>query len=132
MPYIRKGGQPLAAVLVVCLLPAVVSAQEPPSALRTPTIAASIASAADWATTYHALRNFQVRESNPLLRSLDSTPGRMITMGAAIDVATFSAWNLTMGKKHPRIAAAGLWGMAAFRTYLAVHNIRSSQRAQRR
>jgi hypothetical protein len=119
-------------LLVVCLLPAVVSAQERSRPLHAPTIAASIASAADWATTYHALTNFQVRESNPLLRPLDRTPGRMVTMGAAIDVATFSAWNLTMGKRHPKIAAAGLWGMAAFRTYLAVHNLRSSNKAERR
>ncbi len=56
----------------------------------------------------------------------------MVTIGGLIDVAGFSAWNMTVGRKHPRLAAAGLWGMAAFRTYLAIHNIRNSRRAERR
>ncbi len=106
--------------------------QEAPPSLRTPTIAASLASAADWATTYHALSNYRVREMNPLLRSFDRTPGKMISVGAALDAAGISAWNMTMGKKHPKVAVAGLWGMAAFRTYLAIHNIRNTQKAERR
>jgi len=121
------------ALLVLCLgVPSLAAGQNPPPSLQAPTIAASIASAADWATTYHALSNYQVREMNPLLRSFDRTPGKMISMGAAIDAAGISAWNVTMGKKHPKVAAAGLWGMAAFRTYLAIHNIRNTRKAERR
>ena len=121
------------SLLVLCLgLPSMAAGQSPPPSLQAPTIAASIASAADWATTYHALSNYQVREMNPLLRSFDRTPGRMISMGAAIDAAGISAWNVTMGKKHPKIAMAGLWGMAAFRSYLAIHNLRNTRRAERR
>jgi hypothetical protein len=130
----RKRSRRLAALLAACLLPAPAFAQAPPSSrqLQAPTIAVSIASAADWASTYYALKHFDVREVNPVLRPLEQTPGRMISMGAVIDVASFSAWNLTLGKNHPRMAAAGLWGMAAFRGYLAVHNLRNTRRAARR
>ncbi len=120
----------LAALLLVCAVPAAAAAQD--TNLRLPTIAASAAAAADWASTYHALKFYKVREVNPLLRPLDSSPGSMVTIGGLIDVAGFSAWNVTVGRKHPRLAAAGLWGMAAFRTYLAIHNIRNSRRAERR
>jgi len=118
---------------MVSLFPAVASAQEgaPPN-LRIATIAASAAAAADWASTYHALTNYHVRESNPLLRPLDSSPTSMISLGAAMDAGIVSAWNLTMGRKHPRIAVAGLWAMAAFRTYLVIHNVRTARSAQRR
>jgi hypothetical protein len=47
-------------------------------------------------------------------------------------VGAVTAWNLTMGRKHPRIAAAGLWTMTAFRAYLAFHNSRNMQRSERR
>jgi hypothetical protein len=140
MPYLKRGGRPpsrhalrRAALLLLCLIPTVASAQEHVSQpLRVPTIAASIASAADWATTYHALSNFQVRELNPLLRPLDRAPGRMITVGAALDAAGFSAWNMTVGRKHPKVAAAGLWGATIFRSYLAIQNLRNTKKAERR
>jgi hypothetical protein len=120
----------LAVVLLVCAVPAVAAAQD--SSLRLPTYAASAAAAADWASTYHALKFYRVREVNPLLRPLDSSPGPMVSLGGLIDAGGFSAWNLTVGRSHPRIAAAGLWGMAAFRTYLAIHNLRNTRKAERR
>lgn len=120
----------LAALLLLCAAPAVAAAQEPD--LRLPTIAASAAAAADWASTYHALKFYKMREVNPLLRPLDSSPGSMVTLGGLIDAGGFSVWNITVGRKHPRIAAAGLWGMAAFRTYLVIHNMRNSRKAERR
>jgi hypothetical protein len=95
-------------------------------------MAASAAAAADWASTYHALRFFQVRETNPVLHPLDGTPGRMVMFGAAIDAGAFSAWNLTVGREHPRVAVTGLWAMAAFRSYLALHNLRNEHRTTRR
>jgi hypothetical protein len=119
-----------AALFLVCLFPCVASAQE--NRLKVPTIAASVAAAADWASTYHALKYYQVRETNPLLRSLDGSPGSLITVGGLIDVGAFSVWNVTVGRKHERVAMAGLWAMAAFRTYLTIHNIRNTQRAERR
>ena len=121
-----------AAVLVVCLLPWPASAQDGSTRLKLPTMAASAAAAADWASTYHGLKYYNLRETNPLLQPFQKSPGRLVTMGAAIDAATFSAWNVTMGRRHPRVAAAGLWAMAGFRAYLVVHNLRNEQKAGRR
>src|SRR4051812_29311015 len=112
-----------AALLVVCLFPLVATAQEP--SLRLPTAVAGAAAAADWATTYHALTNYRVREANPLLKPWYDSPGQLIGMGALMDIGGVTAWNLAIGPRHPKVAAAGLWTMAAFRGYLAVHNLRN-------
>ena len=120
----------LAALFLVSIVPAVAAAQE--NSLKIPTLAASAASAADWASTYHALKYYKVREVNPLLGPFQSSPGSLVTMGAMIDAGAFSAWNLTVGRRNPKVAAAGLWGMAVFRTYLAIHNLRNERRAERR
>jgi len=100
--------------------------------LKLPTIVASAAAAADWASTYHALKYYQLREVNPILRPFDDSPGQLISIGAVMDVGAMSLWNVTLGEKHPRVAAAGLWTMAAFRAYLAIHNFRNEQKAARR
>jgi hypothetical protein len=125
----------VAAVVVLCVCPCVAVAQEthaPPPSLRIPTIAASAAAAADWATTYHALTNYKVRETNPLLKPWYDSPGQMVGVGALMDLGGITAWNLVVGPKHPRIATAGLWAMAGFRSYLAIHNLRNERRASRR
>jgi hypothetical protein len=132
MPHIRKGWRLAAAAAIVCLLPGIVSAQEQRKSLRLPTFAASTAAAADWASTYHALKYYNLRETNPMLQSFQADPGRLVTVGAAIDAAAFSTWNVTVGRKHPRIAAAGLWAMAGFRAYLVFHNLRNEQKVGRR
>jgi hypothetical protein len=121
------------AALGVCvvLLPGLAWAQDG-NALRVPTIAAGAAAAADWASTYYALKHFHVREVNPLLNPMQHEPGRMVTMGAVMDVGLVSAWNLTVGQKNERVAAVGLWAMTAFRAYLALHNMRNTKRAERR
>jgi hypothetical protein len=95
-------------------------------------MAASAAAAADWASTYHALRFFKVHETNPVLRPVDGWPGKMVSLGAVMDVGAISAWNMTMGREHPKVAIAGLWAMTAFRSYLAIHNLRNEHRADRR
>ena len=123
-------GRTVAALFLVCLLPAVASAQD--DRLRIPTIAASAAAAADWASTYHALKYYKVREANPILRPLDGSPLSMITVGGLIDVGAFSVWNVTVGRKNERVAAAGLWAMTAFRAFLVIHNIRNERRSERR
>ena len=82
--------------------------------LKAPTIVASAAAAADWASTYHTLKNYRTREMNPLLRPLDHRPGTMVTVGAAIDVGLVTTWNMTVGRKNEKLAAIGLWSMAAF------------------
>jgi hypothetical protein len=121
------------ALLVALALPATAAAQDlQRGRLYWPTIAASGAATADWITTYHALKFYKVREQNPLLKPLDHTPMRMVSVGGLIDVAGIGAWNMTMGPKHDKVAAAGLWAMTAFRVYLAVHNHLNEHRAERR
>jgi hypothetical protein len=120
----------LAVMLVVYACPATAAAQS--RGLKLPTMVAGTAAAADWASTYHALTNYRVRETNPLLRPLDHEPGSLVAVGALIDAGAFSAWNLTVGRRNERLAAAGLWAMAAFRTYLVIHNLRTERRAARR
>jgi hypothetical protein len=112
------------ALIAFTLVPAA-SAQE--RTLVVPTIAASAAAAADWATTYYALDNFRIHERNPLLRPFAGSPGQLVTVGAAIDAGAVTAWNLTVGRRKPRLAAAGLWALTAFRTYLAVKNLRNTR-----
>jgi hypothetical protein len=118
----------LALFVLVCL-PGRAAAEN--RGLKLPTMVASAAAAADWASTYHALSNYQLRESNPLLRPFES-PTQVVAMGALMDGVAFSAWNMTVGQKYPRAASTGLWAMAAFRSYLVVHNIRNMRRAPAR
>src|SRR5688572_33267939 len=97
MPYIPRGWRLMAAAFVVSLLPGLgpgtASAQELRPSLRIPTTIASVAAAADWASTYHAMSNYHVRETNILLQPWQESPGKLVVVGAAIDVATFTAWN---------------------------------------
>jgi hypothetical protein len=120
----------VALFLCVCLLPSLAYGQS--VSLRVPTIAASAAAAADWTTTYHALKYYKVREANPLLQPFSRSPGQLISIGAVIDVGAVSAWNLSIGRSRPGAAGAGLWAMAAFRSYLAVHNLLNERKAGRR
>lgn len=117
-------------VAVAC--PPAVFAQDREDGLKLPTTVFAAAAAADWVTTYHGLKNYRLREGNPLLRPFDDTPGKMVLLGGAIDVGAAAAWHYGVGRNHPRLAAAGLWGMAAFRAYLAFHNLRNQQKAGRR
>jgi len=132
MPIIQRGWRLSAALLVLCLVPGLASAQDNSNRLRLPTIAASAAAAADWASTYHALKYYNLRETNPMLQPFQKSPGQLVTMGAAIDAAAFSTWNVTVGRRHPRVAAAGLWAMAGFRAYLVIHNLRNERKVSRR
>ncbi len=122
-------------VLVLSLAlacPQGLSAQEREKGLKLPMAMFAAAAAADWATTYHGLKYYRLRETNPMLRPFDRTPGKMVLLGGAIDVGAAAAWHYAVGRNHPRIAAAGLWTMTAFRAYLAVHNRRNQQKAERR
>ena len=133
MPQSRKRQVLAVALLVAFLVPSAAVAQEPQrNRLLLPTIAAGTAATADWMTTYHALKFFKVQETNPLLKPMQASPMRMVTIGGIIDVAGVSAWNMTVGPKHDKLAAAGLWTMTAFRVYLAVHNHLNEHRAERR
>src|SRR5258706_4121612 len=105
MPLSKSLRALASALFVAPLRPKAASAQR--ARLKWPTIAAGAAATADWATTYHALKFYKVQEQNPVLRPFQSTPGRLVSMGGVIDVAGISAWNLTMGPKHQKMAAAG-------------------------
>jgi hypothetical protein len=129
MPPLSGHPRLAAALLAVCL-PATASAE--PTSLRVPTIAASAAAAADWASTYQAVTHYKIRETNPLLSPFADSPKQVVIAGALIDAAALTTWNLTVGKRKPRLAAAGLWAMTAFRGYLVVHNMRNMQKAARR
>src|SRR5690606_25560831 len=109
MPYIIIGRLALTTLLFVSLIPAPDHAEDRNPGLKLPTIVAGAAAAADWASTYHALKNYQVREMNPLLRPWEDRPGKLVTAGAIMDGVAFTTWNLTMGRRHPKIAAAGMW-----------------------
>ena len=135
MPYIPRGWRLSAAVFVVSLFAfgaASASAQDLRPSLRIPTTVASVAAAADWASTYHAMTNYHVRETNIFLQPFQKSPGKLVVVGAAIDVATFTAWNKWVGPRHPRVAATGMWAMAGFRAYLVLHNLRNEQKSLRR
>jgi hypothetical protein len=130
LQYGRTVRRLFAALLLLCVCPAVAAADDNP--LRVPSIVASAAAAADWASTYHALKFYKVQEVNPLLRPFQKSPSSMITLGGFIDAGSVTAWNLTVGRKNERVAVAGLWGMAAFRAYLAIHNLRNERQSERR
>jgi hypothetical protein len=133
MPHNRRVRVPAAALLVALLVPSASFAQQPQQGrLYWPTIAAGSAATADWVTTYHALKFYKVQETNPVLKPLQTSPARMITVGGVIDVAGVAAWNVAIGPKHDKVAVAGLWTMAAFRLYLALHNHMNEHRAERR
>jgi hypothetical protein len=127
MPRLRADRRLTAALFAVCLVPATAAAE--PGSLRLPTITASAAAAADWVSTYHAVKHYKIRETNPLLSPFAHSPEQLVAAGALIDAAALTTWNLTVGKKKPRLAAAGLWAMTAFRAYLVVHNMRNTQKA---
>ena len=122
----------LALFALVWLAPSPAAAQDQRQSLTIPTFAASAAAAADWASTYHALKYYKVQEQNPVLRPLQKTPGSMISVGGIIDAGSLSAWNLTVGRKNQQVAVAGLWAMTAFRAYLVFHNMRNMRLSERR
>ena len=132
MNILSPSGLARSVALFLCLgvLPSLAHAQS--ISLKGPTIAASVAAAADWTTTYHALKYYKVREANPLLQSLSGSPGQLVSLGAAMDVGGVTAWNLWVGRSRPRVASAGLWAMAGFRSYLALHNMLNERKAARR
>ena len=85
--------------------------------------------AADQFTTYRFASGYRdvLREANPLIGGLDRHPVLLVAAGSAMDAATgWAAWRL-LGAHHPRIAKALFYSAAAYRTYLAAHNVRLMQ-----
>jgi hypothetical protein len=130
MPQNRRVAAGVAACVFTALFPVCASAQD--GRLKLPTIAAATAATADWTTTYHALTRYNLEEANPFLQPWRDSPRNLISVGSLLDVGGIAAWNLTIGRKNPRVAAGGLWTMAAFRTVVAIHNLRNAQKARPR
>jgi hypothetical protein len=112
-----------------CLLVALVLITAPASAqsLKLPTIVYAVAGGTDAASTAYCLNAHpHCHESMPHLRWLEPRGGAAaVTAGSlAFDVASIWAWNRYVGRKHPKIAAIGLYAWSAVRLSLAVHNVR--------
>lgn len=92
--------------------------------LVVPTAVFATASAADWTTTYRS----PMKETNPLISKLQGRPALMVATGAGIDVAGTWAWNRYIGRRHRKVAIAGLYAAAAFRVFLAARNASGTHR----
>ena len=101
--------------------------------LKIPATVWAISAAADQITTYQFTNRYRsvLHEENPLISGLDRHPALLVAAGSAIDAATGWASYELLGRKHPRLAKIAFYGAAAYRTYLAVHNIRMMRQAQR-
>jgi hypothetical protein len=102
-------------------------------ALRLPVTVWVTAVAADQATTYwFASRHGDVlREANPIVGRLDRHPVLLVAAGSALDATTAIAAHRFLGRRHPRIAQLVFMGAAAYRAYLAYHNVQNISYAKR-
>ncbi|HEV3139681.1 MAG TPA: hypothetical protein VGY57_04150, partial [Vicinamibacterales bacterium] len=85
--------------------------------------------AADQITTYRFASGYRdvLQESNPLISGLDRHPALLVVAGSAIDAATGWAAYRFLAPRHPRLAKMAFIGAAAYRSYLAAHNMRLMQ-----
>jgi hypothetical protein len=88
--------------------------------------------AADQISTYKFSSGYPgvLHEVNPLIRGVDRHPALLVTAGTAIDVATGWAAFHVLGPRHPRLLKTALYAAAAYRSYLAVHNIAMMREAE--
>ena len=110
----------LASGLLLHALPA--SAQQTTS-LKIATMAFTVAASADWIDTYYGVSTHSFQESTPVIRRLQDRPGLMVAVGAAEDVGLAILWHRAMGRRHPKLATAGLWVATSFRVYLCAKGI---------
>lgn len=89
--------------------------------LKVPNSVFIAAATADWVSTYQFSQR-GARETNPLIKGLQSRPAVMVAAGAGIDLAGLWLWNRYVGKSHPRLAAVGLYAATGFRVFLAARN----------
>lgn len=128
--------------LLVCALIALVSAsradaqdfQTAPSndGLKIPVMIWAAGVAADQITTYRFSSGYRdvLRESNPLISGLDRHPVLLVAAGSAIDAATGWAAYRWIAPSHPRLAKIVFYGAAAYRGYLAAHNVQLMRASQ--
>lgn len=108
------------ALTMVLLVPASAGAQESPLTTAS-RVAFTAGAVADWTSTYAMLKSGN-HELNPTLRIAHDRPAATVALGAAIDVVGVVAWQRFVGRRHPKLAASGLFVASAFRFYLASHN----------
>jgi hypothetical protein len=85
---------------------------------------------ADQVTTYRFSSQYRemMHEENLLIGGLDQHPALLVAAGAAIDAATgWASYHFL--REHPRLSQMAFYGAAAYRTYLAVHNVQMMRRA---
>ena len=99
------------------------------SPLSRPTIVFAATAASDWATTYHGISHGYFAEGNSLINRWQDHPAAMVAAGSAMDVASVMVWNRFVGRRHPKIAAVGLYAASAFLAYLTVKGIALINRA---
>lgn len=112
----------LRSLLAVALLAITIPVQA--QSLKIPTAAYAAAIAADKATTLNCTLRVGCSEAMPGYAWLDRKggPAAQMAVSTTIDVASVIVWRKLVGPKHPRIAAAGLYGMAAIRGFVAARN----------
>ena len=93
------------------------------ASLNLPTAIFASAAAADWATTYHGVSSGKFAEGNPTIRQWQDHPAGMVAAGAAMDVGSVLLWRRLVGRRHRKIAAAGLYAVATFRMYLTAKGV---------
>lgn len=77
---------------------------------------------ADWATTYVGLKQGG-QEMNATI-SWGKTPAGIVGLAVAEDVGCYWLAHTLIGKKHPKLEKAVMFGLSGFRGYLAARNIR--------
>jgi hypothetical protein len=86
---------------------------------------------ADQVTTYRFSSQYRdmMHEENLLLGGLDHHPALLVAAGTAFDAATgWASYRLL--RKHPHLSQIVFYGAAAYRTYLAVHNVQMMRRSE--
>ncbi len=87
--------------------------------------------AADQISTYRFSSGYSdvLHELNPLIPGVDRHPAMLVTAGTAIDAATGWAAFHFLGPRHPRLLKTALYAAAAYRSYLAIHNVNMMREA---
>lgn len=111
------------------------SAPVPPTdahGLKIPVIVWTAGVVVDQITTYRFSSQYGdlLHEENPLIRGFDRHPVLLVAVGTAIDAATGWASYRFIGRRHPRLAKVAFYGAAAYRAYLAVHNVQMMRRTE--
>jgi hypothetical protein len=99
------------------------SARIEPS-LKIASVAFLSAAGFDWSSTsVNFATGSGARENNPELSWLNGHPAAIVALGATQDVVGLWLWSRFVGRRHARIANAGLFAAAGFRIAIAARNV---------